>query len=169
MLHFWCCAKKNKITNIFNYLNTDWLIISLLNTDVKKNYSLENRMRRQTSGWVTCAKRSRRNTDPGVSHTFSRCIENSWRKKKLSNVLSEFVVYLKLGFLWWKLKIFIANFSHVSPNRFWQIFSMLLQSHPTIKWRWKKLCCNSFDAKPQFDWTKNRGHHNLQCLNVFIK
>ena len=29
-------------------------------------------MLRQTSGWVTCAKPSRRNTDPGVSHTFSR-------------------------------------------------------------------------------------------------
>ena len=74
-------------------------------------------------------------------------------KKQLSNVLSEFVIFLKLGVLWWKLKIFIVNFSHVSPNRFWRIFSMLLQSHPTIKWRWKKLCCNYFDAKPQFDWT----------------
>ena len=94
MLHFWCCAKKNKITNIFNYLNTDWLIISLLNTDVKKNYSLENRMRRQTSGWVTCAKRSRRNTDPGVSHTFSRCIENSWRKKNYQ------MFYLNLWSTW---------------------------------------------------------------------
>ena len=29
-------------------------------------------MLRQTSGWVTCAKPSRRNTDPSVSHTFSR-------------------------------------------------------------------------------------------------
>ena len=86
--------KKNKITNIFNYLNTDWLIISLLNTDVKKNYSLENRMRRQTSGWVTCAKRSRRNTDPGVSHTFSRCIENSWRKKNYQ------MFYLNLWSTW---------------------------------------------------------------------
>ena len=94
MLHFWCCAKKNKITNIFNYLNTDWLIISLLNTDVKKNYSLENRMRRQTSGWVTCAKRSRRNTDSGVSHTFSRCIENSWRKKNYQ------MFYLNLWSTW---------------------------------------------------------------------
>ena len=63
------------------------------------------------------------------------------------------MIFLKLGFLWWKLKIFIANFSHVSPNRFWRIFSMLLKSHPTIKGRWKKFCCNYFDAKPQFDWT----------------
>ena len=63
------------------------------------------------------------------------------------------MIFLKLGVLWWKLKIFIANFSHVSPNRFWRIFSMLLKSHPTIKWRWKKFCCNYFDAKPQFDWT----------------
>ena len=63
------------------------------------------------------------------------------------------MILLKLGFLWWKLKIFIANFSDVSPNRFWRIFSMLLKSHPTIKGRWKKFCCNYFDAKPQFDWT----------------
>ena len=142
-------------------------------------------MRRQTSGWVTCAKRSRRNTGPRcfshiqsaflkqnypkyISDVVSKILEEK-KKKQLSNVLSEFVVYLKLGFLWWKLKIFIANFSHVSPNRFWRIFSMLLRSHPTIKWRWKIFCCNSFDVKPQFDWTKNRGHHNLQCRNVFIK
>ena len=109
-------------------------------------------MWRQTSEWVTCAKPSRRNTDPGVPHTFSRrffktklpkihqrrCIENSWGKKvQLSDVLSEFVIFLKLGVLWWKLKVSISNFSHLSPNRFWRIFSMLLNSHPTIKWRWK--------------------------------
>ena len=31
--------------------------------------------------------------------------------------------------------------------------SMLLNSHPTIKWRWKNFCCNWFDAKSQIDWT----------------
>ena len=31
---------------------------------------------------------------------------------------------------------------YVSPNQFWRIFSMLLNSHSTIKWRWKKFCCN---------------------------
>ena len=69
------------------------------------------------------------------------CIENSWgrKKKQLSDVLSEFAIFLKLRFLWWKLKIFIANFSHVSPNRFWRIFSMLLNSHPMIKMALKKI------------------------------
>ena len=72
-------------------------------------------------------------------------MENSWEKRpQLSDVLSEFVIFLKLGVLWWKLKIFIANFSHLSPNQFWRIFSMLLNSHPTIYY---------FDAKQQFDWT----------------
>ena len=47
--------KKNKITNIFKCRHG-------------KNYSLENKMWRQTSGWVTCAKPSRRNPDPSVSH-----------------------------------------------------------------------------------------------------
>ena len=46
--------------------------------------------------------------------------KNSEKNKK------QFVIFLTLGFLWWKLKILIDNFSHVSPNRFWRIFSMLL-------------------------------------------
>ena len=111
-------------------------------------------MWRQKSGWVTCAKPSRRNTDPGVSHTFSRrfwkqnypkyvsdamLYRKFLRKKKtqLSDVLSEFVIFLKLGFLWWKFKIFTANFCHISPSRFKGIFSMLLNSYLTIKWGWK--------------------------------
>ena len=46
-----------------------------------------------------------------------------------------------------------CQFFSYSPNRFWRILSMLFNSHPIIKWRWKKFCCNYFDAKPQFDWT----------------
>ena len=82
-------------------------------------------MWRQTSGWVTYAKPSRQNTDPGVSHTFNRRFLNQnypkyicnvvskilEEKKQLSNVLFKFVIFLKLGVLWWKLKIFITNFS----------------------------------------------------------
>ena len=96
------------------------------------------------------------NTDPGVPRTFSQrfFLKQSYGYPKyISDV--EFVIFLKLGFLWWKLKIFISNFSHLSPNRFWRISSMLLNSHPTIKWRWKKWCCNCFDAKPEFDWTNS--------------
>ena len=68
------------------------------------------------SGWVICAKPSRRNTDPGVPHTFSRRflkqnylkyisdvvskILEEKKKTQLSDVLSEFVIFLKLGFLW---------------------------------------------------------------------
>ena len=92
----------------------------------------------------------RRNTDPGVSHTFSRhfskqsypkCISDvvskilEKKKTQLSDVLPEFVIFLKLGFLWLKLKIFSPIFLNFSPNRYWRIFSMLLNSHPTVKWR----------------------------------
>ena len=80
-------------------------------------------MWRQTSGWVTCAKPSRQNTDPCASHTFSqrflkqnypKCISDVLSKipeqrTELSDVLSEFVIFLKLGLLWWKWKIHIAN------------------------------------------------------------
>ena len=68
-------------------------------------------------------------------------LDRNFRKFWLNGSGPEFVIFLKLGVLCWKLKIFIANFSHVSPSRFWRIFSMLLNSHPTIKWRWKKFCC----------------------------
>ena len=57
------------------------------------------------------------------------------KKAQLLVLLSEFVSLLKLGVLWRKLKIFIANFFHVLPNGFWRIFSMMLSSLPTIKWR----------------------------------
>ena len=66
------------------------------------------------SGWVSCAKPSRRNTDPGVSCTFRRIfflnkttqntlvmLHRKFLRKKtlLSHVLSEFVIFLKLGLL----------------------------------------------------------------------
>ena len=43
LLYFWYCAKKLN-TNIFNHVNTDWLIISLLNTftEKKKTFGEQN-------------------------------------------------------------------------------------------------------------------------------
>ena len=149
--------RKNKNTNIFNHISTDWLIISLLNTVIENNYGLENRMWRQTNGWVTCAKPSRQNTDPGVSHTFSRRFLNQNYPKYISDVVSNILeeknnyqmFYLNLwspeiGFPVVKVENLYCQFSScfVSPHRFWRIFSMLLQSHPTIKWRRKKFFCN---------------------------
>ena len=109
-------------------------------------------MWRQTSGWVTCAKLSKRNTDPGVFHTFSRRFSKQNYTKYISDVVSKILekkATIIRCFVWIcdlpeigcpvvKDEIFIANFFHVSPNRFWRIFSMLLNSHPTIKRRWKK-------------------------------
>ena len=43
----------------------------------------------QTSCWVTCAKPSRQNTDPGVSHTFSRRFLNQNYPKYISDVVSK--------------------------------------------------------------------------------
>ena len=82
-------------------------------------------MSRQTSGWVTCAKPSRRNTDPRVSHTFCRRFLKQDYPKNISDVPSKILekkehnyqmFCLKLGVLCCKLKIFIANFSHLSLN-----------------------------------------------------
>ena len=48
------------------------------------------------------------------------------KKHQLSDVLYELFIS-EIGFPLVKdAKIFIANFSHVSLNRFWRIFSMLL-------------------------------------------
>ena len=88
LLYFLYCAKKLN-TNIFNHVNTDWLIISLLNTFTEKK-SLENRMWRWTSGCVTCGKPSwRRNTDPDVSHTFTRRFSKQNYPKYISDVVSK--------------------------------------------------------------------------------
>ena len=46
-------------------------------------------MWRQTCGWVTCAKPSRQNTHPGVSHTFSRRFLNQNHPKYISDVVSK--------------------------------------------------------------------------------
>ena len=40
------------------------------------------------------------------------------KKAELLVLLSEFVILLKLGVLWGKLKIFITNFFHVLPDEF---------------------------------------------------
>ena len=58
--------KVNKISNQTVHHQSATKLDSMM------NYSLENRIWRQTSGWVTCAKPSRQYTDPGVSYTFSR-------------------------------------------------------------------------------------------------
>ena len=85
-------------------------------------------MWRQTSGWVTCAKPSRRNTDPGVSHTFSRGFSKQNYTKYIGDVVSKIIekkatiircfVWIcdlpDIGFPVMKDEIFIANFSHVS-------------------------------------------------------
>ena len=46
-------------------------------------------MWRQTSGWVTCAKPSRRNTYPGVSDTLSPCFLKQNYPKYVSDVASK--------------------------------------------------------------------------------
>ena len=124
--------------------------------NVKRNKRLRNLYKAiKTKHWPRCftqlvgvfLKKNAQNTSTTLYRKFFE------KKSTLIRCFAPLLNFLKLGVLWWKLKIFIANFSHVSQNRFWPIFSMLLNSHPTIKWRWKNFCCNWFDAKPQFDWT----------------
>ena len=93
--------RKKKPINIFNHVNTDWLIISLLNTVIEKKIeACENRMWRQTSGWVTCAKPSRRNTGPSVSHTFSRRFSKQNYPKYISDVVSKRKTQIIRCFVW---------------------------------------------------------------------
>ena len=91
LLHFWYCAKKS-IINIFNHVNTDWIITSLLNIAIekKKYQSLETRMWRQTGSWVTYPKPLRKKHWPRFSHTFSlRFLKQNYQKYIISDVLSK--------------------------------------------------------------------------------
>ena len=111
------------------------------------------------------------NKNKTTQNTLAMLYRKFFRKKaQLSDLLSEFVIFLKLDFLWRKLKISISNFSYLSPNEFWRIFRMLLNSQPTIKWRWKKFCCNYFDAKTQFDWTTSKRKRGMggKKINFFL-
>ena len=44
--------KKKKITNIFNHVNTDWLIISLLNTVIEKKKLQLGKKKVKTNEWL---------------------------------------------------------------------------------------------------------------------
>ena len=123
LLYFWYCAKET-ITNIFNHVNTDWLITSLLNTVIHSVFQALIFFWRQTSGCVTCAKPSRRNTDPGVPHIFSRrslktklpkihqrcCIENSCGKNTIIRCFFWIRDLPEIASPVVKVKIFISNF-----------------------------------------------------------
>ena len=75
--------KVNKISNQTVHHQSATKLDSMM------NYSLENRIWRQTSGWVTCAKPSRQYTDPAVSYTFSRRFLNQNYPKYISDVVSK--------------------------------------------------------------------------------
>ena len=120
VLHCWYCAKKQQRQQLLIFLNmltmltlTQVFLTHLVGVFLKQSYPKY------------------------ISDVASKILEEKKNTIIVSDVLSEFVIFLKLGFLWWKLKLFISNCSHLSPNRFWRIFSMLLNSHPTIKRRWK--------------------------------
>ena len=128
-----------------NHFNTDSLLISFWNTVIEKIQA----WKRQTRAWVTCAKPSRQNKNPGVSYTFIRSLLRQHYPKYISDVVSKILKKKNTiirSFVWiWDLglQIFIiAYFSHVSPNGLRRIFSKLLSSHPKMKWCWKKFFYN---------------------------
>ena len=75
--------KVNKISNQTVHHQSATKLDSMM------NYSLENRIWRQTSGWVTCAKPSRQYTDPAVFYTFSRRFLKQNYPKYISDVVSK--------------------------------------------------------------------------------
>ena len=92
---------------------TDYVIISLLNTAIEKKNKAWKTECQKTDEWLRILWEAI-NTDPGVSRTFSRIFLNKTtqntlvmlyrkflrkKKKQLSDVLSEFVIFLKLGLL----------------------------------------------------------------------
>ena len=59
--------------------------------------------------------------------------------------------WVSCGESWKSLLPIFLMFHRTDSGEF--LVCCLLKSHPIIKGRWKKFCCNYFDAKPQFDWT----------------
>ena len=131
VLHSWCCAKKQQQQQLVIFLNmltmltlTQVFLTHLVGVFLKQSYPKY------------------------ISDVASKILEET--------IIRCFVwtCYLpEIGFPVVKVETFISNFSHLSPNRFWGIFSMLLNSHPTIKWRWKNYVAISLIL-----------HHNLTGL-----
>ena len=96
---------KIKIIHILNHVNTDSLLISFWNTVIEKIQA----WKRQTRAWVTCAKPSRQNKNPGVSYTFIRSLLKQHYPKYINDVVSKIlkekkhnnqIFCLNLGFSW---------------------------------------------------------------------
>ena len=153
LLHFWYCAKKSVI--VFNHVNTDWLIISLLNTVIEKKFKA---WKMKTNKWLGNLCRAVKTKHlPGVSDTLSRRFlnqnypkytndvisKNSWENKtQLSEVLSEFVIFLILGFLCWELKIFTASFLKFHRPDFGGFLVCCQTAIQQLNGVEKKTCCN---------------------------
>ena len=119
---------KIKIIHILNHVNTDSLLISFWNTVIEKIQA----WKRQTRAWVTCAKPSRQNKNPGVSYTFIRSLLRQHYPKYISDVVSKILKKKNTiirSFVWiWDLglQIFIiAYFSRVNKVIRWLSYGFL--------------------------------------------
>ena len=88
-------------------------------------------MWRQTSGWVTCAKPSRRNTHPRVSHTFSARFLKQNYSKYISDVLSKILEKKEPNYQMFCLNLWSSR-DWVSCGESWEsLVSIFLMLHWT--------------------------------------
>ena len=92
---------------------------------------MENRTWRQTSGWVTCAKPSRRNTDPGVSNTFSRRFKTKTTQNTLAMLYWKFLGKKKNNAQMFYLNLW-SSWNWVSCGESWKsLLTIFLMFHRT--------------------------------------
>ena len=88
-------------------------------------------MWRQTSGWVTCAKPSRRNTDPRVSHTFSRRFLKQNYPEYIIDVLSKILEKKEHNYQMFCLNLW-SSWNWVSCGESWKsLLPIFLMFHRT--------------------------------------
>ena len=128
-------------------------------------------MWRQTSGWVTCAKPSRQNTDPGVSHTFSRRFLNQNYPKYISDVVSK-ILEEKNNYQMFYLNLW-SSWNWVSCGESWKsLLPIFLMFHRT-DFGGFLVCC--YKAIQQLNGVENYSvaislmlNHNLTGLNFWF-
>ena len=129
-------------------------------------------MWRQTSGWVTCAKPSRRNTDPGVPHTFSRRFLKQNYPKYISDVVSK-ILEEKNNYQMFYLNLW-SSWNWVSCGESWKpLLPIFLLFHRT-DFGGFLVCC--YKAIQQLNGVEKNSvaislmlNHNLTGLLLLLK
>ena len=129
VLHFWYCAKRKPITNISNHVNTDWLIISLLNTVVEKKLKL-GKQNVETDEWLGNLCKALKTKHCTLTQVFLTHLVGVFLKqnypKYISDVVSKILEEKKHSYQMFCLNLWLS-WNWVSCGESWQsLFPIIL-------------------------------------------